>query len=88
MVELTISQPITEGIYYRACGKLIGTICSAKNVSTSKKLGTKYWSKRFNLSVFAMNAVKVWLVYQGINRTADAQADFYNYMAEEMIYNT
>ena len=32
--------------------------------------------------------VDIWLGYQGITRTADIQAYLYNYMAEEMIYNT
>ena len=35
-----------------------------------------------------MNVVDVWLSYQGINRTTEIQANFYNYLAEEMIYNT
>ena len=35
-----------------------------------------------------MNVVNVWLVYQGITGTADTQADFYNYLAEELIDNT
>ena len=65
--------------------KLIGTIGATEKVLRSKKLGTKYWLKRFNLSIFAMNAVDVWLAYQGITRTAEIQADFYNYLAEEMI---
>ena len=56
--------------------KLIGTIGAARKVLTRKKLGTKDWSKRFNLSVFAMNVVDVWLAYQGITRTEETQADF------------
>ena len=35
-----------------------------------------------------MNVADVWLAYQGITRTAETQADFYNYLAEEMIDNT
>ena len=35
-----------------------------------------------------MNMVKVWLAYQRIPGTVDTQADFYNYLAEEMIDNT
>ena len=69
--------------------KLTGTIGAAKKVLTSKKkLGTKYWSKRFNISGFAMNVVYVWLAYQGVAGTMDTQAGFYNYLAEEMIDNT
>ena len=51
-------------------------------------MGTKYWSKRFNISVFVMNVVNVWLAYQCITGMEDTQADFYNYLSEEMIDNT
>ena len=44
--------------------------------------------KRFNLSIFAVNVVDVWLAYQVITGTMDTQAGFYNYFAEEMIDNT
>ena len=68
---------------------LIVTIDDFDKVFTSKeKLGTKYWPKRFNLYVFAINVVDVWLAYQGIPGTADTQADFYNYLSEEMIDDT
>ena len=69
--------------------KLIVTIVAAKKFLTSKKkLGTKYWLKRFNLSVFSMNVVDVWLSYQVFTGTADTQADFYSYLSEDIIYNT
>ena len=45
-------------------------------------MGTKDWLKRFNLSVFAMNVVDVWLAYQGITGMAETQAGFSNYLAE------
>ena len=51
-------------------------------------MGTKDWSKQFNLSVFAMNVVNVWLAYKVITGTAETQDDFYNYLAEEMIDDT
>ena len=35
-----------------------------------------------------MNLVDVWLAYQGITRVADNQNYFYNYLSEEVIYNT
>ena len=34
-----------------------------------------------------MDVVNVWLEYQGINRTAETQSNFYNYLTEEMIDN-
>ena len=43
--------------------KLIGKIgeCHQESLEIEKKLGTKDWSKQFNISVFAMNVVGVWL---------------------------
>ena len=35
-----------------------------------------------------MNVVDFWLEYQGITSKVDTQSDFYNYLAEEMIYYT
>ena len=89
MVELAISQPITSELYYCTCGQIDRhNRCHQESFDKEKKLGIKYWSKRFNLSVFAMNVVDVWLVYQGINGTAKTQADLYNYLAEDMIDST
>ena len=41
-----------------------------------------------NLSVFAMNVVDVCSDIKEITGTTETQADFYNYLAEEMIDNT
>ena len=68
--------------------KLIGTIGATKKVLTPENLCTKDWLKRLNLSIFAMNVVNVWFEYQGITRTAEIQADFYNYLAEDIIDST
>ena len=88
MVELNIPQTITEDIYYSECGQIDRhNRCRQERIDTGKNLGTKYFSKRFNLSVFAINVVNVWLVHQCINRTTDNKADFYNYLDEEMIDN-
>ena len=63
--------------------KLIVTIGAAKNfLILGKKLDTKDWSKRFNLSVFDIIVVDVWLAYQGITRTVETQTDLYNYFSE------
>ena len=53
-----------------------------ESLDIKQKLGTKYWSKRLNLSVFEMHVVNVWLAYQGITRTAEIQYYLYNYLAE------
>ena len=89
MVEMNIPHPITAEIYYSACGKIDRhNRCRQESIDIKFVLGNKYWPKRFNLSVFAINVVGVCLVYQCINRTVDTRADFYNYISEEIIDNT
>ena len=89
MVDLNTQQKITEELYYSACGQIDRqNRCRQESLDIKEKLGTKDWSKRFNISIFAMNVVDVWLEYQGITGTAETQADFYNYLDEEMIDNT
>ena len=75
MIDLTIPHTITVEIYYIACGQ-IDRHNRCHQESLDKNLGTKDWSKRFNLSIFEMNMVNVWLEYQGITRMAEIQADF------------
>ena len=67
---------------------MIGTIGAAKKVLTLKKVGYYKLVEAVKLFGFAMNGVNFWLAYQGITRTAGIQADFYNYLAVEMIDNT
>ena len=77
MVYLTNPQPITADLYYSACGKIYRhNRCCQESLDIKKKLGTRDWSKRFNLSIFVMNVVGVWLSYQGITGIAETQADF------------
>ena len=58
MVELTIPQPITSELNYSACGKIdMHNRCRQESLDIEKKLGTKDWLKRFNLSALEMNMV-------------------------------
>ena len=89
IVELTTPQPITTELYYSAFGQIDRhNRYRQESIEIRKTLVTKDWSKRFNLSVFAMNVVDVWLAYQCITGTAETQAYLYNYIAEEIIDNT
>ena len=71
MVEMTNTNPITAAIHYSKYGQ-IGrhNRCRQESLDIEKTLGTKDWSKRFNISIFAMNVVNVWLAYQNITGTA------------------
>ena len=63
MVELTTPQPITAELYFSACGQIDRhNMCRQESLDIRKKLGTKDWSRWFNLSVFAMDVVDVWVV--------------------------
>ena len=89
MVELTITQPIIAELYYITCGQSDRqNSCRQESHDIEKMVGTKDWSKRFNLSVFTMNVVNAWFAYQGITGTAYKQADLYHYLAKDMIDNT
>ena len=89
MVDLTNPQTIKADIYYRSCDQIDRhNRCRQESLYTEKKMGTEYCSNRFNLSIFSMNVVNFWLEYQGITKTAEIQADFYNYLSEEIIDNT
>ena len=89
MFAINIPHLIKAETYYSACEKIDRqNRCRQEILDIRKKLGTKYWSKGFNLSIFAMNVVDVWLAYQCINGTEDTQASFYNNIAEEMIDTT
>ena len=68
MVELNIPHQITAEIYYSACGQIDRHNRCHQESLNIKKLSTKDWSKQFNLYVFAMNAINVWLEYKGITR--------------------
>ena len=68
--------------------KLIGMIGAAKKFFTSKKSLVLTIGQSDPICIFLMNVVDIWLSYQGINETSENQADFYNYLSEEMMYNT
>ena len=83
MVEMTTPHPITAELYFSACGQIDRhNMCRQESLDIEKKLGTKDWLKRFNISFFAMNVVDAWLTYQGITGKGHNQAGFYNYIDE------
>ena len=47
-----------------------------------KKLGTKYWAMRINMSLIAICIVDTWLAYKLATGTEETQADFYLALAE------
>ena len=53
-----------------------------------RKLGTKDWAMRINMSLVAICIVDTWLAYKQCTGTQETQADFYLALAEELIDNS
>ena len=87
-VELTIPQPKATEVYYRTCGVIDqhNQHCQ-DNLKTEKKLETKKWDMRVNLTIFLMIVVDTWLVYSQVTGSTELQSEFYVRLAEELIDN-
>ena len=57
------------------------------NLKTEKKLETKKWDMRVNLTIFSMIVVDTWLVYSQVTGSTELQSEFYVCLAEELIDN-
>ena len=87
-VELTIPQPKATEVYYRTCGVIDQhNRHHQDNLKTEKKLETKKWDMRVNLTIFSMIAVDTWLVYSQATGSTELQSEFYVCLAEELIDN-
>ena len=87
-VELTIPQPKVTEVYYRTCGVIDQHNRHRQdNLKTEKKLETKKWDMRVNLTIFSMIVVDTWLVYSQATDSTELQSEFYVRLAEELIDN-
>ena len=87
-VELTIPQPKATEVYYRTCGVIDQHNRHRQdNLKTEKKLETKKWDMRVNLTIFSMIVVDTWLVYSQATGSTELQSEFYVCFAEELIDN-
>ena len=87
-VELTIPQPKAAEVYYRTCGVIDQHNRHRQdNLKTEKKLQTKKWDMRVNLTIFSMIVVDTWLVYSQATGSTELQSEFYVRLAEELIDN-
>ena len=87
-MELTIPQPKAMEVYYRTCGVIDqhNPHCQ-DNLKNKKKLKTKKWDMRVNLTIFSMIVVDTWLVYSQAMGSTERQSEFYGCLAEELIDN-
>ena len=87
-VELTIPQPKATEVYYWTCGVIDQhNRHHQDNLKTKKKLETKKWDMRVNLTIFSMIVVDTWLVYSQATGSTELQSEFYVRLAEELIGN-
>ena len=87
-VELTIPQPKATEVYYWTCGVIDQHNRHRQdNLKTKKKLETKKWDMRVNLTIFLMIVVDTWLVYSQATGSTELQSEFYVCLAEELIDN-
>ena len=87
-VELTIPQPKVMEVYYWTCSVIDQhNRHHQDNLKTEKKMETKKWDMRVNLTIFSMIVVDTWLVYSQATGSTELQSDFYVCLAEELIDN-
>ena len=87
-VELTIPQPKATEVYYQTCSVIDQDNRHRQdNLKTEKKLETKKWDMRVNLTIFWMIVVDTWLVYSQALGSTELQSEFYVHLAEELIDN-
>ena len=53
-----------------------------------RKLGTKDWSMRVNMSIFAMCVIDVFLIAKACGGYKEAPVEFFTALSEELIDNT
>ena len=91
-VDLVVPQPKAAEIYYDTCGKIDQHNRHRQDVlQLERKLETKWWWMRVGLSILGIVLVDTWLAasqcMDGVE-FAETQAEFYTWLAEEMIDNT
>jgi hypothetical protein len=91
-VTLLIQQPQIAETYYSTCAAIDRhNRYRQDDLRIEKRIETRDWSVRVNLSFFAMIVVDTWLVYNAFKNTPHEteclQKDFYSVLAEEWIDN-
>jgi hypothetical protein len=85
----TIPQPKIAEMYYSTYGAIDrhNRLCQ-DDLRIEKKIKTKDWSRRVNLSIFSMIVVDTWLVFNAMRNTPTDelnQKEFYSVLSEELI---
>jgi hypothetical protein len=87
-IEVEVPQPLASEIYYDVCATIDQHNRHRQDtLNIEKKVKTHDWSKRVNLTVFAMCVVDAWLLYSKATKSSEKQKDFYMFLADELIDN-
>jgi hypothetical protein len=87
-VDLKIPQPLAAEVYYRACASADRHNRSRQDdLMLERKLETKDWSVRVNLSLFGMCVIDAYYVAKGCPICDETPARFFEALAEELIDN-
>jgi Transposase IS4 len=86
---LTIHQPKAAATYYTACGKIDQHNRARQDtLNLEKKMETKEWHRRVNMSIFGMVVVDSWMLYKGCTGGKKMhQSDYYKALIDGLIDN-
>lgn len=88
LVDLEVPQPLACEIYYNTCAAIDQhNRCRQADLNIEKKVQTKCWHVRVNLSIFAMGVVDSFRLYDLATDSKLTQKDFYCQLAEALIDN-
>jgi hypothetical protein len=91
-VMFSIKQPKIAELYYSTCAAIDKhNRLRQDDLRIEKKIETKDWSTRVNLSIFSMIIVDTWLVFSAFKNAPTVeynQKEFYSVLSEELIDNS
>jgi hypothetical protein len=91
-VTFSIKQPKIAEFYYSTCAAIDKhNRLRQDDFRIEKKVETKDWSMRVNLTIFSMIVVDTWLVFSAFKNVPTVeynQKEFYSALAEELIDNS
>jgi hypothetical protein len=88
-VKITLDVPKAAEIYYSTCGKIDQhNRCRQDTLNLEKKLETKEWHRRVNMSIFGMVVVDSWMLYKGCTGGKKmGQMEYYKAIINNLIDN-
>jgi Transposase IS4 len=88
-VHITLDVPKAAEIYYSTCGKIDQhNRCRQDTLNLEKKLETKEWHRRVNMSIFGMVVVDSWMLYKGCTGGEKmGQMEYYKALINNLIDN-